>query len=149
VTAAADAAVVEGLAGSSCKASFLPLVTPPVSGDAGGMGKNNRDLIRAIHVDDVEAFEVVPGITGRRLPRTDLIGGWLYDFEPGTEWPETDHHEAEERYYVTRGEIVDNGVVYPAGTYVVLAAGSSHRPTSPKGGHILGISDARPASESA
>lgn len=56
------------------------------------------------------------GITGRRLPRTDLVRGWLHDFEPGTEWPEADHHLAEERYYVTRGEIVDNGAVYPAGT---------------------------------
>ena len=49
---------------------------------------------------------------------------------------------------MTRGEIVDNGVAYPAGTYVVFSAGSSHRPTSPKGGQILGISDARPAVES-
>jgi hypothetical protein len=47
----------------------------------------------------------------RRLPGTDLIGGWLYDFEPGTEWPETDHDVAEERYYVTRGEMVDSDVV--------------------------------------
>lgn len=113
------------------------------------MANSNSDLIHAVHVDDVEAFEVTTGITGRRLPRTDLVRGWLYDFEPGTEWPETDHHAAEERYYVTRGEIVDNGVVYPAGSYVVLAAGSSHRPTSPKGGQILGMSDARPAAASA
>ena len=61
------------------------------------MGNNNSDLIHALHVDDVEAFEVTAGITGRRLPRTDLVRGWLYDFEPGTEWPETDHHVAEER----------------------------------------------------
>lgn len=105
---------------------------------------HDDDLIKALHIDDVEPFEVVPGITGRRLPATDLVRAWLYDFEPGTEWPETDHHAAEERYYVTRGEFVDNGTVYPAGTYVVLAAGSSHRPTSPKGGQMLGISDARP-----
>jgi quercetin dioxygenase-like cupin family protein len=125
--------------------AFLPLATDDAGDDAAGMADSNRDLIRAIHVDEVEAFEVSAGITGRRLPRTDLVGGWLYDFEPGTEWPETDHHAAEERYYVTKGEIVDNGIVYPEGTYVVFAAGSSHRPTSPKGGQILGMSDARPS----
>lgn len=59
MTTAADTAHLQGLAGSSCKASFLPLVTPPVSGDAGGMGNNNSDLIHALHVDDVEAFESV------------------------------------------------------------------------------------------
>jgi hypothetical protein len=111
------------------------------------MDKTNRDLIHAVHIDDVKAFEVTQGITGRRLPKTDLVGAWLYDFEPGSEWPATDHHVAEERYYVTKGEIVDNGIAYPAGTYVVFAAGSSHRPTSPKGGQIIGISDARHAEQ--
>jgi quercetin dioxygenase-like cupin family protein len=111
------------------------------------MGKNNEDLIHAVHIDDVEPFYVTDKITGRRLPKTDLVGGWLYDFEPGAEWPDTDHHSAEERYYVTKGEFVDNGVHYPAGTYVVFEAGSSHRPTSPNGGQMLGMSDARPAAE--
>lgn len=111
------------------------------------MDTSNSELIHAVHIDDVEAFEVTDGITGRRLPKTDLVGGWLYDFEPGAVWPGVDHHVAEERYYVTKGEIVDNGVAYPEGTYVVFAAGSSHQPTSPKGGQMLGMSDARQAPE--
>jgi quercetin dioxygenase-like cupin family protein len=109
------------------------------------MTQNRTELINAIHIDEVERFKVTEKITGRRLPKTDLVGGWLYDFEPGAEWPDTDHHVAEERYYVTKGEIVDNGATYPEGTYVVFSAGSSHRPTSPNGGQILGISDARGA----
>lgn len=111
------------------------------------MDTSNCELIRAVHIDDLEIFDVVDGITGRRLPTTDLIGAWVYDFEPGSEWPNTDHHVAEERYFVTKGEIVDNGDVYRAGTYVVFLAGSSHRPTSPKGGQIIGISDARTVTE--
>jgi hypothetical protein len=111
------------------------------------MDKTNTDLIHAVHIDDVEGFDVTDAIRGRRLPTTDLVRAWLYDFEPGAVWPDTDHHTAEERYYVTKGEIVDNGIAYPAGTYVVLEAGSSHRPTSPTGGQILGMSDARPAAE--
>lgn len=102
------------------------------------------DLIRTLHVDDLETFEVTDGIVGRRLPATDLVAAWIYDFEPGSRWPSTDHHTAEERYYVTHGEIEDNGTVHPAGTYVVFAAGSSHRPGSRTGGQIMGISDARP-----
>jgi len=113
------------------------------------MDKTNGELIHAVHIDDLESFEVTDGITGRRLPKTDLVGAWLYDFEPGSVWPNTDHHLAEERYYVTKGEIVDNGILYPAGTYVVFSAGSSHRPTSPNGGQIIGISDARPTAENA
>lgn len=111
------------------------------------MNKSNADLIHAVHIDDVEPFRVTDKITGRRLPKTDLVSGWIYDFEPGAEWPDTDHHTAEERYYVTSGEFVDNGVTYRAGTYVVLDAGSSHRPTSPRGGQMLGLSDARPVQE--
>jgi quercetin dioxygenase-like cupin family protein len=111
------------------------------------MDDTGRDSIHAVHIDDIEPFAVTSGITGRRLPTTDLVGAWLYDFEPGSVWPDTDHHVAEERYYVTKGEIVDNGKVYPAGTYVVFSAGSSHRPTSPKGGQIIGISDARPTAK--
>ena len=107
------------------------------------MSLADRDLVNAVHVDDLEVFEVTTGITGRRLPATDLVRAWMYDFEPGSLWPSVDHHEAEERYYVTRGEIVDNGARYPAGTYVVFAPGSSHRPGSETGGQMIGISDAR------
>lgn len=106
---------------------------------------DDDQLISSVHLDDVETFEVSPGITGRRLAATDLIRGWYYEFEPGTRWPEVDRHTREERYFVVSGEIVDNGHRYPAGTYVVLAAGSSHRPGSETGGAMLGLSDARDA----
>lgn len=104
---------------------------------------DSDQLISSVHVDEVEPFDVAPGITGRRLAATDLVRGWYYEFAPGSTWPAVDHHEAEERYFVVSGEIVDNGRRYPAGTYVVFAAGSSHRPSSETGGAILGLSDAR------
>lgn len=100
----------------------------------------NQTLIESVLIDDVATFTVCPGITGRRLHLTDFIGAWVYDFEPGTEWPAVDHHEAEERYYVVSGEIVDNEIAYSAGSYVVMHAGSSHRPGSRTGGRILGVS---------
>jgi hypothetical protein len=102
-----------------------------------------NSLIHAVHIDDIPAAEVSAGIVRRRLPATAFARGWLIDFEPGTEWPEVDHHHTEERYFVLSGEIIDNGRHYPAGTYVVLAAGSSHRPRSETGARIIGINDAR------
>ncbi|MFD6418299.1 cupin domain-containing protein [Streptomyces sp. NPDC060194] len=93
-----------------------------------------------LHVDEVEAVEVAPGIVRRRLPATDRARGWLYDFAPGSQWPEVDVHDGEERYYVVSGEIVDRGRRLPAGSYVVFAPGSSHRPGSESGGRMIGIS---------
>jgi hypothetical protein len=93
-----------------------------------------------LHVDDVPAEEVAPGITRRRLTRSEHARGWLIDFGPGTTWPDTDHHEDEERYFVLSGEIVEGAARYPAGTYVTFHAGSSHRPGSETGGSMLGIS---------
>ncbi len=100
-------------------------------------------LVHAVHIDDVPAVEVCAGIRRYRLPATDFARGWLIDFDPGAQWPEVDHHHTEERYFVLSGEIIDNGERYPAGTYVVLAPGSSHRPHTETGARLLGINDAR------
>jgi len=115
----------------------------------GGMAESSffpTDIL-AVRIDDLPGFEVTPGITGRLLPATDLIRAWAYDFAPGTRWPVTDHHSLEERYYVASGEIDDNGTTYPAGTYVVFAPGTSHRPGSRTGGRMIGLSDARDPGE--
>jgi hypothetical protein len=96
-------------------------------------------LVTAVHVDSVEDVEVSHGIRRRSLVSTPFASGWLIDFDPGTEWPAVDHHETEERYLVVSGELIDNGERYPAGTYVVLAPGSSHRPRTEIGARIIGI----------
>jgi anti-sigma factor ChrR (cupin superfamily) len=103
------------------------------------------DLIHAVHIDDIPMTEVCAGIGRRTLPASGFARGWLIDFAPGSRWPEVDYHSAEERYFVLSGEILDNSQRYPAGTYVVLAAGSSHRPRSETGARIIGISQVRPS----
>ena len=103
----------------------------------------NDALIQAVHIDDVPAEVVSAGIVRRRLPASGFARGWLIDFEPGAVWPAVDHHAAEERYFVLAGEIIDNGQCYRAGTYVVFAPGSSHRPSTDTGARIIGISDSR------
>ncbi|GAA3690554.1 hypothetical protein GCM10022224_064990 [Nonomuraea antimicrobica] len=98
------------------------------------------DDVQFLHVDEVEPVEVVPGIVRRRLPATELARGWMYDFAPGTEWPEVDVHEGEERYYVISGEFIDRGRRLGPGSYVVFAPGSTHRPRTETGARMLGIS---------
>lgn len=105
--------------------------------DDGGMTSND---VQILQVDEVEAVEVVPGIIRRRLPATEWARGWMYDFAPGTEWPEDDVHEGEERYYVISGEFVDRGQRLGPGSYVVFAPGSVHRPRTETGARMLGIS---------
>jgi hypothetical protein len=92
-----------------------------------------------VHIDDITPDEVAPGILRRRLPRTDRARAWLIDFAPGTEWPEIDVHASEERYFVLSGEVIEGPERHGAGTYVVFAPGSSHRPRTETGARMLGI----------
>ncbi|MDG4797055.1 cupin domain-containing protein [Micromonospora sp. WMMD1082] len=102
--------------------------------------RQEHDDVQVLHVDEVDAVEVAPGILRRQLPRTEWAGGWMYDFAPGSEWPEVDVHEGEERYYVVSGEFIDRGHRLGPGSYVVFAPGSSHRPRTETGARMLGIS---------
>jgi hypothetical protein len=105
-----------------------------------GVMTRDHDDVQFLQIDDVEPVEVVPGIIRRRLPATEWARGWVYDFAPGTEWPEDDVHEGEERYYVISGEFIDRGRRLGAGSYVVFAPGSTHRPATKTGARMLGIS---------
>ncbi|MFE2103122.1 cupin domain-containing protein [Streptomyces sp. NPDC059468] len=96
--------------------------------------------IQVLNTHEVEPVEVAPGITQRRLPATPWARGWMYDFAPGTQWPEEDVHEGEERYYVISGEFIDRGHRLGPGSYVVFAPGSTHRPRTETGARMLGIS---------
>jgi quercetin dioxygenase-like cupin family protein len=96
-------------------------------------------LKTTLQVDDVAPTEVIPGIMRRRLQHTEYARAWLIDFAAGTEWPEVDHHATEERYYVLSGEVIDGGERHQAGTYVVFAPGSTHRPRTETGARMLGI----------
>ncbi|MFG2146146.1 cupin domain-containing protein [Streptomyces sp. NPDC048696] len=90
-------------------------------------------------IEDAEAVVIAPGIVQRRVGRTGHARGWLVDFEPGSEWPEVDFHTTEERYYVLSGEVIEGEERHGAGTYVVFAPGSRHRPRSESGARMLGI----------
>ncbi|WP_326822392.1 cupin domain-containing protein [Streptosporangium sp. NBC_01756] len=95
---------------------------------------------QVVNIDDVPQVEVVPGIVRRRLTATASARGWVIDFAPGTQWPEVDVHEGEERYYVLSGEVIEGEERHGEGTYVVFAPGSRHRPRTETGARMLGIS---------
>lgn len=101
---------------------------------------HESDDVQILQVDEVEPVEVFPGIVRRRLPATERARGWMYDFAPGTEWPEVDVHEGEERYYVVSGEFIDRGHRLGPGSYVVFAPGTAHRPRTETGARMIGIS---------
>ncbi|HEX5594661.1 MAG TPA: cupin domain-containing protein [Micromonosporaceae bacterium] len=101
---------------------------------------DEHNVVQFLHLDEVEPVEVAPGITRRRLPATDQARGWVIDFAPGTQWPEVDVHQAEERYYVLSGEVIEGEQRHGAGTYVVFAPGSRHQPRTEVGARIIGIS---------
>lgn len=95
--------------------------------------------MQVVNVDSVAPVEVGPGILRRTLPTTDRARGWIIDFAPGSEWPSVDVHDDEERYYVMTGEVIEGERRFPAGSYVVFAPGSRHRPRSDIGARMLGI----------
>lgn len=101
---------------------------------------NEPIQMQVLNADEAEPVEAAPGITLRRLPATQWARGWMYDFAPGTQWPEADVHEGEERYYVISGEFIDRGHRLGPGSYVVFAPGSTHRPRTETGARMLGIS---------
>ncbi len=122
--------------------SFRTLCGGPAPGHSGLMSEieNPNALVTALHVDDVAPMEVALGIVRRRLTGTEYARAWLIDFAPGSQWPEVDVHATEERYYVLDGEVIEGSDRYGAGTYVVFAPGSRHRPRTETGARILGIS---------
>ncbi|MFY1686696.1 cupin domain-containing protein [Plantactinospora sp. WMMB782] len=91
------------------------------------------DLLVSVLVDDMDTTEVAPGIVRRALPG----GARVFDFLPGSVWPETDHHTSDENIYVASGELIDGGRRYPAGSYLHYRPGSSHRPGTESGARIL------------
>lgn len=98
------------------------------------------DLMQVVHIEDIEPVVVAEGILRRTLPATDRARGWVIDFAPGSEWPAVDEHDDEERYFVLDGEVIEGTKRHGAGTYVVFAPGSAHRPRTELGARMLGIS---------
>jgi anti-sigma factor ChrR (cupin superfamily) len=58
----------------------------------------------------------------------------LFHFGPGTFIPAHYHKKANETFYVIDGEFIDDGQIYPAGTFFACTPGTVHGPHETKTG---------------
>lgn len=93
----------------------------------------------AVAIDAVEPVAVGEGCLRRNLPAPPGARAWLIELAPGSVWPEADRRDTGEAYFVLSGEVIEDGVHHPAGTQVVFAPGSRHRPRSETGARLLGF----------
>jgi hypothetical protein len=97
------------------------------------------------HVGHVERTEVGNGIVVHRLyrsgPEPRARRALVVAFPPGAEWPGIDVHEpGPEDVYVVRGTfhgLTGPDSVHGPGTFLHLAAGTSHSPSTPTGGELF------------
>jgi ChrR Cupin-like domain len=95
--------------------------------------------VRAVAVEGIEAVAVGEGCLRRDLPAPPGARVWLVEMAPGSEWPRSDRHDTGEAYFVLSGEVIEGDARYPAGTQVVFAPGSRHRPRTDSGTRLLGF----------
>jgi mannose-6-phosphate isomerase-like protein (cupin superfamily) len=99
----------------------------------------------AFAIDDLPAHELSPGVTRRRLPSAPGVRVWVVDIAPGAQWPQADHHDTGESFYVVSGEVIEGTHRFGAGTYVTFAPDSRHRPRSERGVRLFGLTVSPPA----
>ena len=126
--------------------SYRPLVAAPPAGEACRMTEREMPPtavpnLQSVLVDEVDTAEVAPGITRRGLP-SGMVLARAFDMAPGSRWPVVDHHGADESIYVVHGELIEGEDRYPAGTYLLYRAGTSHQPSTETGVQILVFSKA-------
>jgi len=119
----------------------MPLPTNAVSEDA--LSDDYRPgEHRAMRIDAVAPIEVGPGCLRRDLAGHDGVRVWVVDMAPGSAWPQVDHHDRGESYFVASGELIEGDRRYPAGTHVWFAPGSHHRPRTELGARLYGLNPA-------
>ncbi|MFD6111491.1 anti-sigma factor [Streptomyces yangpuensis] len=95
--------------------------------------------VQLVHVEDIAPTEVVPGILHKPPPAVQRARGWVYDFAPGTRWPEETCTKPSKATPWWSGEFIDCGRRLTAGSFVVFAPGSTHRPLIQSVARMIGI----------
>jgi hypothetical protein len=104
---------------------------------AGPIGE--RPAAVAVAADGIEAIVVGEGCLRRDLPAPPGARAWLIEMAPGSEWPRIDRLDTGEACFVLVGEVIEGDLRHPAGTQVVFAPGSRHRPRTETGARLLGF----------
>jgi hypothetical protein len=103
------------------------------------------DSFLEAHVGQAETSDVGNGIVVHRLyrsgPEPYARRALLVSFPPDSQWPGIDVHEpGPEDVYVVRGTflgLTGEGSVHGPGTFLHLAAGTSHSPSTDTGGELF------------
>lgn len=95
--------------------------------------------MQALCIEDAPAIAIGPGCLRRDLPSVAGVRTWIVDMAPGAQWPQVDHHETGEAYYVIRGEVIEGQARHGAGSYVVFAPDTRHRPRTETGVRLIGL----------
>lgn len=93
----------------------------------------------AVIADELPQLQLGAGCVRRNLPSPPGARAWLVEMAPGAEWPWADRLDTGEAYYVLSGEVIEGDARHRAGTQVLFAPGTRHRPRSDIGARLLGF----------
>ncbi len=73
------------------------------------------------------------------LQQDESTGGMIgmLRMEPGSLIPAHSHTHSDHAVYVTEGDLIDEGVTYGPGSFLVAKAGAPHGPHGSSGGCVL------------
>lgn len=80
-----------------------------------------------------------PGVWMKMLQQVESTGGMsgMMRMEAGSSIPAHSHTHADQAVFVIEGDLIDDGVTYGPGSFLVAKAGSPHGPHNSSGGCVL------------
>ena len=80
-----------------------------------------------------------PGVSMKMLQQVESTGGMsgMMRMEAGSSIPAHSHTHADQAVFVIEGDLVEEGVTYGPGSFLVAKAGTPHGPHNSSGGCVL------------
>ena len=80
-----------------------------------------------------------PGVSMKMLQQVESTGGMvgMMRMEAGSSIPAHSHTHADQAVFVIEGDLVEEGVTYGPGSFLVAKAGTPHGPHGSSGGCVL------------
>ena len=80
-----------------------------------------------------------PGVSMKMLQQVESTGGMIgmMRMEAGSSIPAHSHTHADQAVFVIEGDLIEEGVTYGPGSFLVAKAGTPHGPHSSSGGCVL------------
>ena len=80
-----------------------------------------------------------PGVSMKMLQQVESTGGIsaMIRIEAGISIPAHSHTHADQAVFVIEGDLIDEGVTYGPGSFLVAKAGTPHGPHNSSGGCVL------------